>query len=459
MTLDFGSPDPATTRAALTVSALNRAVSGLLERSFPLVRVRGELANLTRAASGHWYFALKDDSAQVRCVMFRARSQLLDWTPRDGDDVELNAIVSLYEARGEFQLSVESMRRTGQGRLFEEFVRLKNRLASEGLFAGERKRALPPIPRRIAVVTSLQAAALCDVVTTLCRRAPYVDVFIYPVPVQGAGAGAQIAAMLERVSARAQSDAIELVLLVRGGGSIEDLWAFNEEIVARAIVACAVPVVVGVGHESDITIADFAADLRAPTPTAAAELVAPAALALFEDFEGHVERLRRLQAHLLQKVAQRLDYAQRTLASPRLPLAALDGRVGMLLSRMAGKTARSLEDRRTLLAARRERLLRWRPSQRAAQPDERLAVLAVHTARRWNASSIKLASLAARLHAIDPHAVLARGYSIAIGGDGRAVTDAGALKQGEGLQLILARGQARVQVQSVLPDSDHTDER
>ncbi|MGH6609230.1 MAG: exodeoxyribonuclease VII large subunit, partial [Burkholderiaceae bacterium] len=249
MTLDFEGADPVTARPALTVSALNRAVSGLLERSFPLVRVRGELANLTRAASGHWYFALKDDSAQVRCVMFRTRNLLLDWMPRDGDDVELSAVVTLYETRGEFQLNVESMRRTGQGRLFEEFLRLKDRLAAEGLFAAERKRALPRIPRRVAVITSMQAAALTDVVTTLCRRAPYVGVIIYPVAVQGAGAGVQIARMLQRVGRRAEADAIDLILLVRGGGSIEDLWSFNEEVVARAIVSSAVPVVVGVGHE------------------------------------------------------------------------------------------------------------------------------------------------------------------------------------------------------------------
>ena len=230
MALEFDGANPENTRAALTVSALNRAVSGLLQRSFPLVRVRGEIANVTRAASGHWYFALKDDQAQARCVMFRARNQLLGWMPQEGDEVEVSAVVSLYEARGEFQLSVESMRRAGQGRLFEEFLRLKARLAAEGLFAGERKRALPRIPRRVAVVTSMQAAALGDVITALGRRASYVGIVIYPVPVQGAGAGAQIAAMLRKVSRRAALDAIDVVLLVRGGGSIEDLWAFNEEV-------------------------------------------------------------------------------------------------------------------------------------------------------------------------------------------------------------------------------------
>ncbi|MDZ7652069.1 MAG: exodeoxyribonuclease VII large subunit [Burkholderiaceae bacterium] len=255
-----------TQRETLTVSALNRAVAGLLARGMPLVNVSGEIGNLARAASGHWYFTLKDDAAQVRCVMFRGRNALLGFVPREGDAVQLRASVGLYEARGEYQLTVESMERAGQGRLFEEFMRLKARLAAEGLFDDERKRPLPALPRAIGIVTSLQAAALRDVVTTLQRRAPYARLIVYPVPVQGEGAGARIAAMLATAGARRE---VEVLLLVRGGGSIEDLWAFNEEVVARAIRASALPVVVGVGHESDITIADFAADLRAPTPTAA----------------------------------------------------------------------------------------------------------------------------------------------------------------------------------------------
>ena len=287
MALEFDPADPVTTRPALTVSALNRAVAGLLERSFPLVRVQGEICNLTRAASGHWYFGLKDDNAQVRCVMFRGRNSLLDWRPRDGDDVEATAIVSLYEARGEFQLTVEFLRRAGLGRLYEEFLKLKQRLAAEGLFDRPR-RPLPRMPRSVGVVTSLQAAALSDVLSVLQRRAPYLRVVIYPVPVQGAAAGGEIAAMLERAAARAE---VDVLLLVRGGGSIEDLWAFNEEVVARAIRAASLPVIVGVGHDSDVTIADFVADVRAPTPTAAAELVAPDAGALRAELAAQLRRL------------------------------------------------------------------------------------------------------------------------------------------------------------------------
>ena len=459
MALDFGDANAESARAALTVSALNRAVSGLLQRSFPLVRVRGEIANLTRAASGHWYFALKDDQAQARCVMFRARSQLLGWLPRDGDEVEISAVVSLYEARGEFQLGVESMRRAGQGRLFEEFLRLKAQLASEGLFASERKRSLPRIPRRVAVVTSLQAAALSDVVTALCRRAPYVGVVIYPVPVQGAGAGSQIAAMLRKVSRRAAGDGVDVVLLVRGGGSIEDLWSFNEEAVARAIVACTIPVVVGVGHESDITIADFAADLRAPTPTAAAELVAPVAGVLQVDIQRCIHQLQRLQGLRVQALEQRLDYAQRALAKPRMPTLALDHRVGSLRSRAARALGLAMNARRSQLMVLRERLLGWRRIRLAVEPNERVTTLAAHLARSVNIHSMRLTALAARLHALDPHAVLARGYAIAFGPDGHAVSDAAQLRSNDELRLLFARGQAQVQVQSLLAPDRSEDER
>lgn len=459
MALEFGNANPENERAALTVSALNRAVSGLLQRSFPLVRVRGEIANLTRAASGHWYFALKDDQAQARCVMFRARNQLLGWMPRDGDEVEVGAVVSLYETRGEFQLSIESMRRAGQGRLFEEFLRLKAQLAADGLFGSERKRALPRIPRRVAVVTSMQAAALSDVVTALCRRAPYVGIIIYPVTVQGVAAAGPIAAMLRKVSRRAAGDGVDVVLLVRGGGSIEDLWAFNEEAVARAIVSCTVPVVVGVGHESDITIADFAADLRAPTPTAAAELVAPAGAVLQADIERWMRQLQRLQVLRVQAFAQRLDYAQRALAKPRMPILALDHRIRSLLSRVVGELRHALNAHRTQFATLRGQLLGWRRTRFVVEPSERVASLTAYVSRSVNLHSTRLTALTARLHAIDPHAVLARGYAIAFGPDGRAVSDAAQLQSNDELRLLFARGRAQVQVRSVFMDDRSDDER
>ena len=453
MALDFDGADIENARAALTVSALNRAVSGLLQRSFPLVRVRGEIANVTRAASGHWYFALKDDQAQARCVMFRARNQLLGWMPRDGDEVEVSAVVSLYEARGEFQLSVESMRRAGQGRLFEEFLRLKARLAGEGLFATERKRALPRIPRRVAVVTSMQAAALGDVITALCRRAPYVGIVIYPVPVQGAGAGAQIAAMLRKVSQRAAGDAVDVLLLVRGGGSIEDLWAFNEESVARAIVSCAIPVVVGVGHESDITIADFAADLRAPTPTAAAELVAPPATALLASVEAQPAALARALRRLLERFHQRIDYVLRLTGGQRVPWKTQAGRLDELRLRSGNALVEALMHARGRVNSRVHRLLVARPSVSAASV--RVATL---TAARRSAMAGRLAhervrietGLAALAH-LDPAQILARGFSIVRDASGALVRDSTGVGIGDTLEVEFARGSASTRVERVQP--------
>lgn len=446
MAPESDNADPVLARVALTVSALNRTVASLLERSFPLVRVRGEISNLTRAASGHWYFGLKDDAAQVRCVMFRGRNALVDWAPREGDAIEILAIVSLYEARGEFQLNVESMQRAGLGRLYEEFLRLKARLETEGLFDADRRRPLPRIPRAVGIVTSLQAAALTDVLSALARRAPYLRVIIYPTPVQGVDAGARIAQALAAAARRAE---VDVLLLVRGGGTIEDLWAFNEEVVARAIRASAIPVVVGVGHESDVTIADFAADLRAPTPTAAAELVAPAAAELRDLVEAGRARVLRPLLHRLQVAAQRLDYAQRALALPRAPIAALDARLGALQRRAQASVARALAVANAGLARQRQLLV---ARSRAPVADEfraRFAQLATGADRLRHRLSMRASELSARLHALDPAAVLARGYSLVAGADGRIVTDARRLSVGESVQLRFARGSAAASVDAI----------
>jgi exodeoxyribonuclease VII large subunit len=450
MELDSESAEPALARAPLTVSALNRAVAGLLERSFPLVRVQGELSNLSRAASGHWYFALKDDIAQVRCVMFRGRNSLVDWQPREGDAVEVTAVVSLYEARGDFQLNVESMRRSGLGRLFEEFLKLKQRLAAEGLFDVSGKRTLPRLPRAVGVVTSLQAAALRDVVTALQRRAPYVALVVYPVPVQGADAAARIARMLRYVGQRAE---VDVVVLVRGGGSIEDLWAFNEEPVARAIRACPIPVVVGVGHESDFTIADFAADVRAPTPTAAAELVAPAADAVRDEVASQLRHLARQLAARLNVAAQRIDFAQRSLAQPRAPVAALEARVEGLRARASAARVRATGDAMSRLVALRTQWLRVRPLLKLEDLASRSSRLVALGDAVIGASSLRLEPLAARLEALDPGAVLSRGYAIALDSLGHAVTSAHALCAGDRLRLVLSQGRASVQVESVESES------
>jgi len=430
-------------RESITVSLLNRAVADLLARNFRLVRVRGEIANFTRAASGHWYFTLKDDRAQVRCAMFRGRNQLVDFMPRDGDEVEVLAQVGLYEPRGEYQLTVEAVQRAGLGRLYERFLQLKNRLQAEGLF--DAKRPLPAFPRAIGVVTSLQAAALRDVLTTLARRSPQVAVIVYPVPVQGEGAGSRIAAMLESLSRRGE---VDVALLVRGGGSIEDLWAFNEEAVARAIRACAVPVIVGVGHESDVTIADFAADLRAPTPTAAAEMAAPDRAALLQAVEERVAQLRRLARGRLQQVQQRLDYCQRALAGPRAPLQALAARVHALALRAGHALSRHVVALRRCGEELTARVQRAAPriESREHLLQRRASALAVGARHLLHERQARLQTLAARLQALDPHAVLARGYTLATDAQGRAVVDAAKLAAGDLLRLRFARGSASTRV-------------
>ncbi|HDR8880578.1 TPA: exodeoxyribonuclease VII large subunit, partial [Burkholderia territorii] len=297
----------------IPVSALNRAISTMLERSFPLLWISGEVSNFTRAASGHWYFSIKDQQAQMRCVMFRGRAQYAEFTPREGDRIEVRAVVTMYEPRGEVQLNVEAVRRTGQGRLYEAFLRLKAQLEAEGLFAPERKRPLPAHPRAIGIVTSLQAAALRDVLTTLARRAPHIPVIVYPAPVQGAGSAEKLVAAVQTANARRE---VDVLLVCRGGGSIEDLWSFNDEALARAIAASELPVVSGVGHETDFTIADFAADLRAPTPTGAAELASPQRALLLREVADRQRALARCLERGLEQRAQQLDWLARRLVSP-----------------------------------------------------------------------------------------------------------------------------------------------
>ena len=302
-----------TEKHVLSVSELNRLARNLLEQSFPLFWVGGEVSNLTRAASGHWYFSLKDAGAQARCVMFKGRNSYLDWVPKEGDKVEARCTVTLYEARGDFQLTVEFLQRAGLGALFEAFEKLKAKLQQEGLFDAMFKQALPAHPQKIGIVTSPVAAALRDVLTTLKRRMPSIPVIIYPTPVQGKGAANLIANAIHQASSRAECD---VLIICRGGGSIEDLWQFNEEIVARAIADCNIPTISGVGHETDFTICDFVADIRAATPTAAAELATPSREGLLNSLQQMQQQLGKNMQYLLAQRAQTLDYLARRLISP-----------------------------------------------------------------------------------------------------------------------------------------------
>lgn len=431
----------------LSVSALARSVRDLLEHRYPLTWVRGEISNLVRAKSGHIYFSLKDDFAQLRCVMFRNRRQHLDWEPVDGMQVEVNVLVTLYEPRGDLQLNVETMRRAGMGALFETFVALRDRLDKEGLFDASIKRPLPAFPRSVGVVTSLQAAALRDVLTTLCRRNHAIAVVIYPVPVQGAGAADRIASMLDRAG---QRDECDIVILCRGGGSIEDLWAFNDEALARAIRNCPIPVVTGIGHETDFTIADFVADQRAPTPTGAAELASPPRDVLLSRVASLATRLRQRTGRDIEDRMEMLDLVARRLVHPGRQIEARAATVFQLAARMTQAGIRAV----ALHCVRLESVITRRAQQ---LPRTGLLTTSVTTATArlgrahltgLDTAKSRLESLMQNLTHLDPDRVLARGYSVVRDAHGFIVTRGRDIAAGDTIEITFAHGGATARVDS-----------
>lgn len=291
-------------REILSVGDLNRAIAASLEDRFDTVWVSGEISNFKAYDSGHWYFSLKDEEGQIRCVMFRGRNGQVSFMPQSGDLVEVSANLGMYVPRGDIQLTIQTLRRAGMGGLYEAFLKLKAKLAKEGLFDDERKREIPTHPRSIGIITSPQAAALKDVLSTLARRAPHIPIVIYPTLVQGPDAPSGIIAALK---AAEKENAVDVILLVRGGGSIEDLWAFNDEQLAYAIAQTPIPVVSGVGHETDFTITDFVADLRAPTPTGAAELAAPRRDQMLQELDAIMQALTQRITQRIEREAQTLD--------------------------------------------------------------------------------------------------------------------------------------------------------
>ncbi len=389
----------------ITVTELNRMARNVLEQSFPLFWVTGEVSNFTRAASGHWYFSLKDAGAQVRCVMFKGRNSYIDFLPREGDKIEARCTVTLYEARGDFQLTVEFVQRAGLGALFEAFERLKNKLMQEGLFDESGKLPIPKQPKQIGIVTSADAAALRDVLTTLRRRMPNIPVIIYPTPVQGKGAAQLIANAINTANARAECD---VLIICRGGGSIEDLWQFNEEVVARAIANCAIPIVSGVGHETDFTICDFVADIRAATPTAAAELVTPSRDALLSSLRQlKVHLFRNLQFALNQR-AQALDYLSRRLISPTQQIVQQKFQLAQITSRLQNAALQ-------LLNTRQQNLLR----------------------------------LSQNLQHLNPQAVLTRGYAFVHDTNGTIVNNSNQLSENDQVKLTFGTGSAEAVINKV----------
>ena len=434
----------------ISVSELNRLVRAAIEQNLPLTWVNGEISNLRRYDSGHWYFTLKDATAQVDCVMFRHKAQHVDWQPADGMRVEVRAAPTVYEARGKYQLNVEAIRRAGLGALYEAYERLKAKLEAEGLFAAERKREIPAFPRAIGVVTSPQAAALRDVLTTLKRRMPSIPVVIYPTPVQGEGAAAKILQAIATASARAERDGCEVLIVCRGGGSIEDLWSFNEEVVARAIHACSIPVVTGVGHETDFTIADFVADARAPTPTAAAELVSPERVELRAKVTQMSAQLLRVTRRALEDHMQKLDYLQRRLMHPGERIAERQRHLAHLASRVTGAYKHAVDGRAWALRASAQRLSAARPDVRGLERNttENGRRLQDAIQRVVERAQARLARAEAHITSLDPQRMLARGYSVAETANGVIVRDAAALAVGEEIRVTFARGRAQVGVKS-----------
>ena len=440
----------------LTISELNRRAREILQQNFSLLWVSGEISNLTRATSGHLYFTLKDEAAQVRCVMFRNRAQLLPWRLENGQQVEANALVTLYEARGEFQLTIEGLRRAGIGALYETFSRLREKLEREGLFAPEKKRALPRFPRCVGIISSPQAAALHDILITLKRRAPHLPVVLYPVPVQGEGSAEKIAAAITLAGKRGtdktsisseRQHECDVLIVARGGGSIEDLWAFNEEGMARSIAASPIPVVCGIGHETDVTIADFAADQRAATPTAAAELVSAGWFAAARELEEIQRALQRSLRDMIEQRMQRLDRLAHRLVHPGARLAADRFRLDHLATRLRAATAHRQHIAASRFEQLRLRLAHAQPQASISSARARLDLLrqglVSATRRNFVAQRSHVDTLGDALAHLSPQATLERGYSIVRDQHGAIVRAGSQLASGNEVEMRFAKGWAR----------------
>jgi exodeoxyribonuclease VII large subunit len=437
-------------RNIYSVSRLNREAKALLEGSFPLIWVEGELSNLSRPASGHLYFTLKDAQAQVRCALFRGNQRGLATSPRDGMQVLVRARVSLYEGRGDYQLIVDSLEEAGEGALRRAYELLRNRLAQEGLFDPVHKQPLPRLPKRIGLITSPSGAVLHDILTTLQRRFPAIPVLLHPVPVQGEGAAGKIAAMIALAGQRRDCD---VLILARGGGSLEDLWAFNEEIVARAIHACPIPVVCGVGHETDVTIADFVADARAPTPTAAAEMLSPHQRDWLAALDHKQQRLVRLWQDRLYNAQQHVDHLAARLVHPRARLERLNERFAALFRHLQTAQRAQLARTRHRLAALHGRLLRQAPLARVREQQQRgrhlRDRLGQALAHRLERARERAAHAAQTLDALSPLSTLARGYAILTGADGQVLRQARQARPGDRVHARLAQGALDCRVENV----------
>ncbi len=447
-TLTSNPPD----RDIYTPARLNQEARMLLERGFSSLWLEGEISNLSRPSSGHWYFSLKDASAQLRCAMFRQKNLLTRFSPKDGMHVLARGRVSLYEPRGDYQFIVDHLEDAGEGALKRQFELLKARLAAAGLFAPEHKKPLPRMPKRIGVITSPTGAAIRDILNILRRRFPAIPVLIYPVPVQGVGAAEEIAAAIGLATARAECD---VLILARGGGSLEDLWAFNEEVVARAIFACPLPIVTGIGHEVDFTIADFVADVRAPTPSGAAELVVPDRDEWLRSFAVFERRLLTQLGQTLGRSRDTFVRLQRRLerVHPGIRLRQLAQRTDELEQRLVRALKQLVSDHRARWQDQAGRLRQASPALRLSSLRGRLAGLEIQLEGQVRSQLQRLSALVVAagrtLHAVSPLATLDRGYAIVLDSSGGVVMNAGDIKPGERIAARLAKGSVTAIVEGI----------
>ncbi len=429
----------------LSVSELNYNAKLLLEQAIPLLWVGGEISNLTRYHSGHWYFSLKDANAQVRCVMFRHKNQYLDWQPNEGMQVEVRALATIFEPRGDFQLNVETIRRAGLGSLYAAYEQLKVRLKKAGLFDPAQKKKLPTFPKQIGIITSSSAAALRDVLSTLKQRMPSLPIIIYPTLVQGNGAAARIVDAIHIATKRAECD---VLILCRGGGSIEDLWAFNEEIVAHAIAACPIPIISGVGHETDATISDFVADVRAPTPTGAAQLICPDSRELLHRLNIQYSRIQRVMRHTIERLMQNIDILTHRLLHPGERIHNQQLQIQRLHDRLANNWTLRLDNRYLKLHEANQYISTTVPDISRLIKHQHEVAQRLHRAmnHRIETFAASLQHSHAHLTHLNPHAVLARGYSISYTAEGVVLRNSHQINTDDNIQVIFSEGWCRANV-------------
>lgn len=428
-------------RDIYTVSRLNREVRTILETAFPLLWIEAELSNFSRPSSGHWYFSLKDEAAQVKCAMFKNRNQLVRLPPANGTQVLVRARIGLYEPRGDYQLIIEHMEEAGAGALRQQFEILKNKLASEGLFDSAHKKNIPASALKIGIITSASGAAIHDILTTLRRRSPMQQVIVYPVPVQGKGAATKIAQAINKANQRKETD---VLILARGGGSLEDLWEFNEEIVARAIYASDIPVVTGIGHEVDFSIADFVADQRAATPTAAAELISPDRYQQLQKISAIESRLNYLMQYKLQQKQQQLDWLNKRIRHPKERIQTIRNKINELQQRNIRSMYNLLSHSRSHITLLEAKIQQYEPSEKLQQLKMRYENINVRfqvsTRQLVAAKKQKLHHLIHTLDALSPLHTLKRGYAIVRNDSNNVIKSVNKIKSGQEIKTNFSDG-------------------